>query len=434
MEGERLPGGVCPVCGSGRLNSQVTSYALPPESILHSRYLIGRVLGQGGFGITYLAFDMSENRRVVIKELFPSSMVRRMPGSSGISVYKDNDFFVRCRQRFIDEARMIYSFREIPEVVDIYHAFIENNTGYYSMEFLSGETLQSKLNKEKRRMSWKELLPVVQGTGAALRAVHKKGSIHRDISPDNIFLLNNGSVKLIDFGAARHYGNSNGYTEILKKSYAPYEQYQREGNQGPWTDIYAFAATLYHCLTRKKVPDAMSRVLTDSLKPPTHYGAALSAPVEQALLQALNVKAERRFMTVDDFMQALQVKLRPLLLCETERFADSHADQSFSRWCIRGIHGDYGGKSFVISGTFVLGRDPTKCTLVFPQDSPGVSRVHAAVFMAEDGYLRLRRESAGQLIYVNGNPMNGQGSVVSLRSGDRISFGLNQVFVFERQS
>ncbi len=432
MEAECRPDGICPICGSGRLMAQDPFCALHPETILHSRYVIGRVLGQGGFGITYLAYDMKESRKVVLKELFPSAMVRRTRGSSEISVYKENDFFVRCRQRFIDEAKMIYSFRETPEIVDVYHAFVENNTGYYSMEFLDGETLQAKLSREKRRMTWEELLPVTESMGAALRAVHRKGSIHRDISPENVFLLRSGSVKLIDFGAARHYGNSNGYTEILKKSYAPYEQYQREGNQGPWTDIYAFAATLYYCLTRKTVPEAMSRLLTDRLKPPSYYGAVLSDAVEQALLRALKVKAEYRFSTIEEFMRALHVDLRPLFPCETENAATNPGGQTAAQWRIRGVYGVYCGQCFLINGTVVLGRDPTKCTLVFPQDSPGISRVHASLFPAENGILCLRRESAGQMLYVNGNPLGGQGSIVPLSPGDRISFGRNQDFVIER--
>lgn len=432
MEAELGSDGVCPVCGCGKLSSQDPPYALPPESILHSRYLVGRVLGQGGFGITYLAYDMPENKKVVLKELFPSMMVRRTPGSSEISVYKEREFFLKCRQRFVDEARMIYSFRDIPEIVNVFHAFVENNTGYYSMEFLKGQTLQSKLKKEKRSLTWEELLPVVQGTGAALRAVHLRGSIHRDISPDNIFLIHDGSVKLIDFGAARQFGNGNGFTEILKKGFAPYEQYQREGNQGPWTDIYAFAATLYYCLTRKMVPEALSRVLTDSIKPPSRYGAVLSKEVEQALLQALKVKAEYRFSAIDAFMFALGVELRPLLPCEGGKSADVSQNDSASHWCIRGIHGEYGGQKILLSETFVIGRDPNKCTLVFAHDSPGISRVHATIFKAEDGRLYLRRESAGQMIYVNGNPLNGQGCVVPLRLGDRFAFGLNQIFALER--
>lgn len=432
MDGERGPEQICPVCGCGPLVKQEPPYALQPESIVHGRYLVGRVLGQGGFGITYLAYDLVNNQKVVLKELFPTMMVRRVPGATEVSVHKDPDFFYKCRQRFVDEARIIYSFRDIPEIVDVYHAFIENNTGYYSMEFLNGQTLQSKLKHEKRAMTWEELLPVVSETGAALRAVHRKGSIHRDISPDNIFILHNGVVKLIDFGAARQYGNGKGFTEILKKGFAPYEQYQREGNQGPWTDLYSLAATLYYCLTRKMVPEALSRVMNDSIKLPSQYGAVLSKEVEKALMQALNVKSEFRFSSVDAFMNALGVQLRPLLPSEANPHFEAVQPTGALHWYIRGIRGDYAGQKFYFNDVFVVGRDPSKCNLVFPQGSPGVSRVHMSFIPAEDGTLILRCESASQLIYVNGNPLGGQGNSVRLRLGDRFSFGINQIFVLER--
>ena len=432
MEAERGFDGRCPVCGFGPLTKQDPPYALPAEHILHSRYLIGRVLGQGGFGITYLAYDLTGNKKVVIKELFPTIMVRRTPGATEVTIHKEPEFFLKCRQRFVDEARMIYSFRETPEIVDVYHAFIENNTGYYSMEFLSGQTLQSKLKREKCSMTWEQLLPAVSATGAALRAVHLKGNIHRDISPDNIFLLNDGAVKLIDFGAARQYGNGKGFTQILKKGFAPYEQYQREGNQGPWSDLYAFAATLYYSLTRKMVPEAISRVVNDSIKPPSYYGAVLSPEVEAALLQALQVKAEFRFSSIDAFMNALGVQLRPLLPSESGNTYHITQEKTTEQWYIRGIHGIYAGKRYFLSGPFVLGRDPSKCHLVYPQDAPGVSRVQATILQGEDGAYMLRCDSASQVIFVNGTPLSGQGNAVSLHLGDRFAFGQNQIFVLER--
>lgn len=438
MLGEITPSGVCSVCGKTQLTHQVPSCALPLETIVHGRYLVGGVLGQGGFGITYVSYDLVENRRVVLKELFPSFAVRRMPGQTEVSVYKNAGFFEKSRERFIQEAQMIYTFRSTPEIVDVYHIFIENNTGYYIMEYLNGQTLQHLLKQSGNLLPWEQMIPIVGDVTHALSVVHQNGSIHRDISPDNIFLTESGKTKLIDFGAARHFSSGKEMTEILKKGFAPWEQYHKNGKQGPWTDIYALAATIYLCLTGHLPPDAPARALQDTLQPLSAYGVTVPKPIEAALMQALAIRSEARFQSVDAFADALGIPIQtPLLLqrTQTEHHPASKAERptlSAGQWCVRGVRGQYAGVHIPFRSDIVIGRDPRRCTLVYPAKAPGISAVQLSLLLGDGVHPGIRCESTSQVIYVNGVMFSGRGRVEPLKSGDRISFGNNQIFIVER--
>jgi serine/threonine protein kinase len=209
--------------------------------------------------------------------------------------------------RFMDEARVLASFSSTPGIVSIMDVFQENSLAYMVMEYLDGQDLKHVLSGSGKRVSPEFAQDVALRIIGALRDVHSQGLLHRDVSPDNIFITKDGEIKLIDFGAARFaFGTQNkSLSVVLKPSYAPVEQYQTRGNQGPWTDIYALGATLYRCVTGQLPPESLSRLEDDKLKPPSELGVALPRAMEAAILKALAVKAKDRFQSVREFCDAL---------------------------------------------------------------------------------------------------------------------------------
>lgn len=302
-----VSGGICAYCGTRSGFAQEPAYALPAASILHGRYLVGAVLGNGGFGITYIGYDLKEDRRVAIKEFLPTGMANRYPGTTTVSVYHTSQEFYYGLKKFLEEARVIYKYRAYSNVISVSALFEENNTAYYVMEYLEGCDLKQYLAKRGGVLSFQETLRLLLPVFDALTAIHKDGLIHRDISPDNIYICSNGQVKLLDFGAARValMEKSRNLSVILKRKYAPPEQYQTNGNQGPWTDVYALGATFYQCITGKLPPEATERLMTDTLIPPIRLAKDVPPAANEALLRALAIKTANRFQSAAQFKAAL---------------------------------------------------------------------------------------------------------------------------------
>ncbi len=302
-----LSGGMCGHCGTKSGFAQEPAFALPTGSILHGRYLVGAVLGNGGFGITYIGYDLKEDRRIAIKEFLPTGMANRYPGTTTVSVYHTSQEFYYGLNKFLEEARVIYKYRAHGNIISVYALFEENNTAYYVMEYLEGCDLKQYLNKRGGVLPFDEALRLLLPVFDALEAIHKDGLIHRDISPDNIYICSNRQVKLLDFGAARValMERSKSLSVILKRGYAPPEQYQTNGNQGPWTDVYALGATFYRCITGKLPPEATERLMTDTLIPPSRIAQGLPPAGNDAMVRALAVKAVNRFQSAAQFKAAL---------------------------------------------------------------------------------------------------------------------------------
>ncbi len=302
-----LTGGICGHCGTKADFTQEPAFALPAGSILHGRYLVGAVLGNGGFGITYIGYDLKEDRRVAIKEYLPNGMASRYPGTTTVSVYHTSQEFHYGLNKFLEEARVIYKYGAHSNIISVYALFEENNTAYYVMEYLEGCDLKRYLAKRGGILPYEEALRLLLPVFDALETIHKDGLIHRDISPDNIYVCGNRQVKLLDFGAARValMERSKSLSVILKRGYAPPEQYQTNGNQGPWTDVYALAATLYQCVTGKLPPEATERLMTDTLIPPSRLAQGLPPAANEAMLRALSVKAVNRYQSAGQFKAAL---------------------------------------------------------------------------------------------------------------------------------
>ena len=299
--------GVCSHCGAKLGFAQEPVFALPPGSVLHGKYLIGAVLGHGGFGITYIGYDLKDNRRVAIKEYLPDGLANRYPGTTAVSAYHTGQEFYYGLNKFVDEARTVYKYRGRSNIITVYELFEENNTAYYVMEYLDGCDLKRYLQAHSGTLPFDEALRMLLPVFGALEEIHKDGLIHRDISPDNIYVCSNQQVKLLDFGAARValMDRSKSLSIILKHGYAPEEQYRSKGQQGPWTDVYALGATLYRCVTGKLPPEATERLVNDQLVPPARLVPGIRPAASDAIVRALAVKAGNRFQTVSEFKAAL---------------------------------------------------------------------------------------------------------------------------------
>ena len=297
----------CPVCGLLEGAYAPPQHHLPPGTMLLGRYLVGRALGEGGFGITYIGLDLRLELRVAIKEYFPTDRVTRMSQVS-LRVTQlmgaEDDGFQRGKERFLYEARTLARMEKQPEIVTVRDYFEENGTAYIVMEYVEGTTFKSWVKQNGGRIPPEELFSTIEPLFGALDAVHRSGLIHRDISPDNL-MLENGMVRLLDFGCARESaGGTKTMTVALKHGFAPVEQYQYKG-QGPWTDVYSLAATIYYCLTGETPPQALDRMCDDELIPPQKLGIPLSEQQERALLRGLGIRPRRRFQSVEEFRAAL---------------------------------------------------------------------------------------------------------------------------------
>jgi serine/threonine-protein kinase len=278
---------------------------LPSGTQLHGgHYAVGRVLGQGGFGITYLGSDARERRTVAIKEFFPFGSQRhgREVRPAGVIAAAD---FESARTRFADESHILGRFSH-PGIVAVYDTFSENNTSYMVMEFLRGKSL-GVLLEERGVIPEREAVGYIRRAGEALEVVHAASLLHRDLKPDNLIVTEDGRVVLIDFGTARTFaaGKTGRMTTMVTPGYAPLEQYGREVRFGAFTDIYALAATLYHLLTGQMPAPATDRASGVDLKPPRAVNPAVSQTVSDAVMWALEMRIDRRPQTVRAFIDAL---------------------------------------------------------------------------------------------------------------------------------
>ena len=276
---------------------------------LIGRYIIEGVLGQGGFGITYLGIDELHEKKVAIKEFFPQGIVTRnieYQDTVTVTFVGEKDNYEKGKERFLKEARTMAKFSKDEGIVKALDFFEINNTAYIVMEYLEGITLKQYL-RENQRIAPEDLIELLVPLIESLDEIHSQGMIHRDISPDNIMVLPDGRIKLMDFGAARDYTEfgEKSLSIVLKPGYAPPEQYQTHGIQGPWTDIYALCATMYKCITGENPPDAINRLVDDHLKKISAFGIPVLPQIEEAIIKGMSVAAKDRYQNVGDFCENL---------------------------------------------------------------------------------------------------------------------------------
>ena len=284
-------------------------YCLRKGTRLIGRYTIEGVLGQGGFGITYLGMDELHKKKVAIKEFFPQGIVTRnieYEDTVTVTLVGEKENYDKGKERFLKEAQTMAMFSKDKGIVKALDFFEINNTAYIVMEYLEGVTLKQYL-RENKRIAAEDLVELLVPLIEALDEIHSQGLIHRDISPDNIMVLPDGRIKLMDFGAARDYTEfgEKSLSIVLKPGYAPPEQYQTHGIQGPWTDIYALCATMYKCITGENPPDAIDRLVDDHLKKISAFGISVSPQIEKAIIKGMSVAAKDRYQNVGDFCEDL---------------------------------------------------------------------------------------------------------------------------------
>ncbi len=305
---------VCPHCGYVEGTKPEKAQHMEAGNILAERYIIGKVLGYGGFGVTYLGWDALLETKLAIKEYMPSEFSTRAAGQTEVSVFSGGkgELFNKGKAKFLDEARRLAKFSSCKGIVNVTDCIECNNTAYIIMEYLDGETLESKLKREGK-LSEKEALEIMLPVINSLEVVHKDGILHRDIAPDNIFITKDGQVKLIDFGAARFAvtPTDESRTVMIKSGYSPEEQYQSRSEQGTYTDVYAVGATLYKALTGVVPPNALERraayenTKKDILPAVSHYVKDISDSCNIAVMNALNIRAEDRTQTMAELSAEL---------------------------------------------------------------------------------------------------------------------------------
>jgi len=304
---------VCATCGTALPSAPVPTQTQAPLSISLPRdtklrggnYVVGPVLGQGGFGITYKAGDMALKRFVAIKEFFPFGAGRnggtvQPTGGMTQASYQDT------KRKFLEEAQTLARFSH-PSIVRVYGVWEENNTAYLAMEFLEGKTLQ-RLIEEKGSIPEKTAVGQIKSVAQALEQVHAAGLIHRDIKPENIVQTNDGRTVLIDFGTARAFasGKTVRQTAMLTPGYAPLEQYGQQARFGSFSDVYALGATLYHCLTGQMPAPATDRVSGVEVPPPDQINPSISPTVSRAVMHAMQIKAAERPQNMAEFVAELE--------------------------------------------------------------------------------------------------------------------------------
>lgn len=294
----------CPYCGFLLSAYMGSEKCLQPYEILNGKYMVGRVLGIGGFGITYIGWDFYQSKKIAIKEYFPRGVADRSVMYT-TNVYTQNyevsTEYMSGLDTYLKEAENLCGFYDLDGIVSVRDFFYGNNTAYIVMEYIEGIHLRQFAKINGGVLSAEVVFYLLKPVMSALSFIHKKNIIHRDISPDNIMIDRNQKVKLIDFGAAQSYKLDN--TEeaiVLKYGYAPIEQYSRDGHQGPWTDIYSLCATMYYLITGKKVPDARKRIKEDTLVPPIDLHVQIKQQQSDAIMKGLAVNPEDRYQIMDE--------------------------------------------------------------------------------------------------------------------------------------
>ncbi len=303
---------ICPACSFNVAGYEEKSSCLKPFTVLQGKYMIGRVIGVGGFGITYIGWDLNLQTYIAIKEYYPESIATRQ-GTEGenktqvVANSSKKDIYDKGLKRYVEEAQNLSKFYRLQGIVSVKDFFYENGTGYIVMEYINGINLKEYLNNAGGKLNEATVLSLMKPVLESLFQIHNSGLVHRDISPDNIMVDEHGQIKLIDFGSARGQSaeTDKTYTVILKHGYAPSEQYYAKGNQGPWTDIYSLCATMYKMLTGQIPPNSIERMENDEYVAPSVCGVSVSPRTEAVLRKGLAVKTNDRYQNIGELLNDL---------------------------------------------------------------------------------------------------------------------------------
>lgn len=323
---------VCKSCGFDSADSAPDPSMIAPGSVLLNRYVIGRVIGKGGFGITYLAYDALVGRKIAIKEYFPYGVACRTAGEVSVTSDDSAEAFKLGAEKFYNEARLVSKFNGNPNITGVYDCFYENNTVYIVMEYLHGQTLKEYI-RGSGILNAPQALFVAKNICNALVVAHSASVLHRDISPDNIIICDNGDIKLIDFGAARQVvaEHSQSFSVIIKPGYAPPEQYRKKGKQGPWTDIYSLGTTLYFTLTGDIPEDPSARFDDDDTFKENLFD--IVPELWEIITKATKLKIDERYADAYELNKAIDrisIKPEPLIIHDEQSDSDAAAPIGFT--------------------------------------------------------------------------------------------------------
>lgn len=435
--------GKCNYCGFEKLKGNAVN-ALPNGHRLNrGRYRITRCIGSGGYGITYEAFDIKQCCAVAIKEFFPVFLMKRSQDKIDTVCLdgKRAQELEHTKFRFVDEMRLLMSLRGVKEIVTVHHSFEENHTFYYVMELLDGTDMQKHM-QSRGCFTWQTLSPILVQILRALHVLHQAGFIHRDVTPDNIFLLSNQGARLIDFGNARRYDTNQDKTVVLKEVFAPKEQYSASGNQGPWTDIYSLCVTICYALTGR-LPGAAGQGTTESN--PLQMMNQVPQNVRRAVQIGMSTDINRRYQSIADLardlypgqpvlqgaqlplnqwkpvnppggMQTGQNARKPVTTGKMNR--NPAGAPVFT--CIQGVM--CGKRLTLQTGTVHgIGRDRGK-SIPYPDGTSGISRNQCSVFWDPQKGVFIRDDGSSYGTFVNGQQMK-PGQWKPIKNKDIVTFG-----------
>lgn len=344
---EELETGIkkCPLCGFSieEYEKEGNKRTLRLGTILGGRYEIGSELGGGGFGITYLAWDREDKCKVAVKEYFPWEFAYRSTEGDGeiqIRGKEEREGYEKGLGDFIREGTILEQVGRMKGIVPVRKFFREKGTAYLVMDYISGMNLKEYMEKEGRIFRETELLEKIKPLLDSLKLIHKKGMVHRDISPDNIIIDDNRELILIDFGAARLIAEEQdrSTTVLMKYGYAPEEQYRSRGKLGPWSDIYAISATMYYLLTGVRPIQSIDRLAEDDMLPLSKMGIRISEKTSRVIEKGMAVQARDRYGDLDSFMEELygtgQVAKETKKVCDKEKELEKKKGSRLEKWIL----------------------------------------------------------------------------------------------------
>lgn len=284
--------------------NDMSDRALKPDTIVNGRYRIDRVLGEGGFGITYLVHDIEDDKAYALKEYFPLQTAFRNADTGEVCVYEENNN--KGKKRFREEAEILKEYRHLDGIVHVRDCFSFNETVYIVMEYIDGITLKEYVSLYGG-FEYDEVMEMLSPIMKSLVILHRHSLIHRDISPDNIMIGMDNELYLIDFGAAKEVEDGKTTTVLLKAGYAPPEQYLNDGKLGAWTDVYGMCGTIYTALGGGVPTDAVARLQGKALIPLNERGVQLEKWQWSAIEKGMSIRSAERYRDMGEMLTALTV-------------------------------------------------------------------------------------------------------------------------------
>ncbi len=389
-----MENGICVKCGYQMMQDNQGIW-LHLYTVLHGRYLVGRVLGRGGFGITYKAYDIETSKICAIKEYLPGFLnLERKDNSIIVNNSNDKIKYKHGEKRFGEEIEILYRIKRYPHIVQILDDFYENNTRYYVMEFIEGINLKQLVKQKKYIFQIKDALEMIEKVGTSLQMIYdNERLIHRDVSPENILVDAQMDYKIIDFGSAKEIkeDGQDAFSVVLKPQFAPLEQYSDSMPQGSYTDVYALAGTFYYIVSGKNLPTAIERMNgTTKYIPLVQMG--VSAKISEAIDRALTINYKKRTQTIKQLLQEILVDSDNYLSDEQPKRSISIKKAikpvkkgKYQKWYLEIVNGKNKGKKWIFEvdeKKKIIGRDANRCHVIIEYEE--ISRKHFEITFDEN--------------------------------------------------